>query len=653
MVGYKVEQGVAILEVAQPPLNGLSRAVRAALMDAVDRAEEDDSAGAILLVGAGASFPAGAEVSEYDSHPVDPSLRDLCERVEFSEKPVVAALAGTVHGGGLELALAAHYRVARAGTRLGFPDIHLGLPPCGGGSQRLPRLVGAAQALDMLIGGRLYPVDTAEGRKLVDTLTDGDVRLAGLAFCAKLLAADGGARPLSARMPGADDPMRFQQEIAARRAGFDGDPDSAEAQILTLVEASALLPFQAGLELEGELFQDCLTSERSRGLRHAHLAERRAARFDGVPKNPSGAQVLAVLGAGSLAVQIVLAALNAGLTVRWGGKDAALMQRSQAQLDEVFDKAAARGGGDAQAAQQRRARLTTGSSEDMAQGADTVLMAVPGQANVPLQNGAVRLQAFAAPVKGTGLRFVPPVHATRLVEVLQGPQSQPAELARAAALAAQLGKVPVHVHSDHDTLAGRLAAALHRAADGLLDMGASPYDIDVALTGWGLPSGPFAARDRRGLGDFARITRVQGRNWSALVHAQGRTGRAEGRGFYDWSDGQPEPAQPVQALLADQRPDQAFSSGRIVSIMLGAMANEGLRLITEGKAQRASDLDLVSLLALEIPRHRGGVMKAVSLRGLLSVKKELERLDHRDRAFWALHPDWARLIRNGQGFDAL
>lgn len=653
MVGYKVEHGVAVLEVAQPPLNGLSRAVRSALMDAIDRAEEDDSAQAIVLIGAGQSFPSGADVMEYDAEPSEPQLRDLCERVEFSEKPVVAALAGTVFDGGLELALSCHYRVAQRGTRFGFPQIHLGLPPSAGGSQRLPRLVGAALALDMLMEGRVLSADNAAGQRMVDTLTDGDVRGAALAFCARLLQKGGGRRPLSAVMPGADNPMKFQKEIAARRARWAGDEDSAEAQILSLVEASALLPFQAGLDMESEIFAECLRSQRSRGLRHAFQAERRAARFD-LPRTVAPkTKVLAVLGAGPLAVQIVVTALNAGFSLRWGARDPDILKISRDQLTAIFDAAVAGGGISAEQSEKRLGALTTGSSEEMAQGADMAILAARGQKEVPLSEGAVRLLAYPSRVKALGLRFVPPVYATRLVEVLQGPQAQAADVARATVLAGQLGKVPVLVKSSHDTLAGRLGAAMHRAADALIDQGASPYEIDTALRNWGLPTGPFQARDKRSLGDMAHIQPAHGRNWSAMLQEQDRMGAAEGGGFYDWSKGKPSPSRQVQALLDRERPAQSFAPEKLVHLVIGAMANEGLRLLTEGKAQRASDLDVVSMLGLEVPRHRGGIMKAVSFWGLFTVQKEMERLGHPDRDFWTPQPEWARLVKNGQSFDDL
>ncbi|MFW2542358.1 enoyl-CoA hydratase-related protein [Primorskyibacter sp. 2E107] len=653
MVGYRIEQNVAVLEVAQPPLNGLSRAVRAGLMEAVDRAEEDDRAAAIMLIGAGETFPAGADVLEYDTGLKEPSLRDLCDRIDYCGKPVVAALTGTVYGGGLELALAAHYRVAHIATRFGFPEVHLGLPPAGGGSQRLPRLVGAQQTLAMLIGGKIVRAEKSAGNRLIDMRTDGDVRQAALAFCDRLIAEGRGPRRLAESIPGGRDPMAFQSTLAAARARLGDDHDSFEAQLLTLIEASALLPFEAGLDLEAEVFADCVVSDRARALRHSFLAERRAAQGDSAADSEPPIRAVALFGTGTLAVQLAARILSSRVALRWAAHDQDALKSARGMLERLLLRGVETG----TPAEARVRRLLEdarlGAAQEMLAGADAGIIADRGYDDLTLPDGFLAATAYPDRVRGIGLRFVPPADSARLVEIMQGPGASLAQVARAGALVRCLGKLPVHVTSERDTLAGRLSQAMQSAADALIDLGESPRRIDAALEGWGLGRGLFAARDRRSLVDLARVPREHGENWSARLVAAGRMGAAEGGGYFDWKDGQPQPSAAVDAILDSARPPQTIAADLIVRVIIGAAANEGLRLLEEGKAARASDLDIVSIHALGVPQARGGVMKAVTLWGLFSVMKQMERLGHPDQAIWAAHPEWMRLVRNGQSFDAL
>ncbi|WP_136441015.1 enoyl-CoA hydratase-related protein [Pacificoceanicola onchidii] len=643
MVGYKIEERCAVLEVAKPPLNGLTRAVRAALMEAIDRAEEDDAAEAIVLIGGGATFPAGADLSEYDKGLQEPYLRDLCDRVEYSEKPVVAALCGTVLGGGLELALAAHYRVAQGETRLGFPEVQLGLPPGGGGTQRLPRLVGAGLALELLQTGRPVRARSARGGRLIDLRSDGDLRQTALAFCQRLLAEGKGARRLSDQIAGVANPMQYQKDIAAARAALK-DEDSLAAQLVTLVEAAALLPFEAGRDLEHEIFDDCLASDVARGLRHAHRAEE--AVLQGVRGDETA---LSILGSGALAVQLVARALMQGLRLRWAAKDTAALDAAQARLQDIM----ARAPGKPEHIAARMQGLMLVPAEEAAAQDTPTLLCEPGFHDLPVSRAALRLEAYPGTGTNIGLRFSAPAHTGRLAEVLAAPEASPAQINRAAGLVQALGKLPVVVKSTRETLAGRLGLALHRAADALLDQGANPYVVDAALMDWGLGRGLFRARDRHDLRGLAKLRFDAGSNWSAVLSDAGRHGASDGGGFYDWQEGKPVPSDAVLSLLAAHHPATDFAPDTLRALLLGAVANEGLRCLSTGLVSRASDIDVVSLHALGLPRSSGGVMHAVDLMGLFRVMKQMERLGHADTAFWTPQPVWADLVKNGKGFSAL
>ncbi|MDA7425582.1 enoyl-CoA hydratase/isomerase family protein [Thalassococcus lentus] len=654
-IGYSVDAGVAVLSIRNPPGNALSQAVRESLMDALDSAEEDEAVRQILLIGEGQTFPAGADLNEFDKGIGEPTLRDLCERVEYCEKPVVAALHGTVYGAGFELALSAHYRLAAKGTRLSLPDVRLGLPPSAGGSQRLPRLIGAKHALGLLLEGKIWTSEMPEARPLIDGNADGDLRQAGLRFCAVLGDKDQGPRRLSDETRGFMDMQGFVAAVAAAREDLPTGLGEAPARIVELVEAAALLPFEAGLAMEEDAFETCLSAETARGLRHSFVSEWRAARFElkgtHVAKKVS---CIAVLGGGPLALQIALVALNSGLTVHWGTRDQKRAGEGADQIRQIFDQNVANGALSRKAADGHMRRLKTGESEDMVSGADLIVHAAPGQGNVPAPAEMVRVVAMPGRVDEVGLRFAPPVFHARMAEVVQGPDGTATQVAMAQSLVQRLGKVPVQVRSQGDSLVGRLSIALHRAVDGLVDKGADPYAIDDALRDWGWPIMPFQNRDLIGLAQPSKADRGDGGvNWSAILLKEGRKGQAAGMGFYRWVDGKAETDPQLASLLEAKRPSKTWKPDDLVAAVTGAVVNEGLRALDSGMAQRASDLDVVSVLGMQFPAWRGGIMKAVSLRGLLATQSALRAVDHPDQAFWTPIDLWSELIKNGKSFDQL
>lgn len=643
LVDITVEQGVAFLCVGHPPVNALSQAVRASLMEALDRVEEDDDVSEIVILGAGATFPAGADMAEYDRAPAEPKLRDLCDRIEFADKPVIAAVHGTAYGAGFELALACHYRLAMPGARASLPEVLVGLTPSGGATQRLPRLTGAKLALDMMMTGGVVALDRQPGQGLVDAQASGDLRHSALRFAHALRAKGAGPRRLSERRTGFADPQAYQADVNVRREKL-ADPDSAAGQILYLVEGAMLLPFEAGCAMEEEAFETALTSPAAAALRHSFAAERAARRFPARPKTLPRIERIAVLGPGPLAMQIAISALQAGLAVNWGARDVARLTESVSQLREIFPNN--------DASEQRLANLTTGDSAEMVKTADFILHAARGQGDVPAPREVPRAVVMAGRVDGLGLRFAPPVYATRLVEIIEGPEATPHQIAHGIALAERLQKVPVHVRSTGDSVAGRLTAALARAADALVDLGADPYEIDEAVENWGWHKPPFRTRDTLGLEPVAEQPRaLEATNWSAELVEIGRKGWVTGKGFYDWGDHGARRTDAVPRLINGARAHVPRPEDEIVALLLGAVANEGIRMLKTGMVDRASDIDVVSMLALDLPRGRGGPMKAVSILGLFKVMKLMERLDHPDHAFWRPEPLWAELVKNGRDFD--
>ncbi|MBN9890083.1 enoyl-CoA hydratase-related protein [Salipiger abyssi] len=655
-VEYSYRDGIVWLGVSEPPANALTRAAREALLAALERALAEPEAQAVVLHGRGKSFPVALDADDLLSLHEVPSLAELCARIETAPIPVVAAMHGAVLGGGLELALAAHYRIAHASARIGLPAVQLGLLPAAGGTQRLPRMLGAGAALDIMLSGASFAVDRAPARGLVDAVAESDLLGATTVFVRKLLTDGRGPRRSSEMRQGFADAMAYQQEVARRREAVAARPELAPREIVAAVEAAMLLPFEAGLAFEADAFDACRTSEQSKALRGAQTAERRALRF-GLPAGTELPDLrrVAVLGGGGLAAQIVFAALNAGLSVNWGTRDPARLRIGVPQVNEMFRQSVARGAISDEMAQERMARLRVGDSADMTADSDMILHAARGQADVPAPDHIVRASVFTDRVERLGLRFALPVHGMRLVEVIAGPSVGPEQLAAALSLARALGKLPVKVVSSGDSLASRLMGACQRAADALVDLGQDPYEIDRALRDWGWQRPPFQLRDQIGLDKLAQRERAEGaHNWSALLLGQGRGGRAQGKGVYEWSEGGAQPDPGLSALLEAERPPaKPMPPDLIRKLIFGAMANEGARMLASGMAARPSDIDIVAVMALDLPRWRGGPMHLAGVMGLLSMRRAMEALDHPDRAFWRPQPVFADLIKNGRSFDDL
>ncbi|MFZ5961819.1 enoyl-CoA hydratase-related protein [Thalassococcus sp. BH17M4-6] len=652
---YSVQDGVARLAVAHPPSNVLTRPVRAGLMAGIARAEADPAVQEIMLIGGGRSFPTGDDVTDAGRAPETPTLAELCDRVERCGKPVVAAVHGTALGGGLALALSAHYRVAHRGASVAVPEILLGLMPAAGTTQRLPRLIGAGPTLDILLSGRGFDVTNAPAEGLFDSVTDGDLAEVTQRFCLSLRSGGHGPRPTRDIRAGFGDPAAYQAQLAEARGAAPARPEASRDAVIAAVEAAMLLPFEAGLALDAESAADLAASDQSAALRHGYLAERAAGRFD-LPEDVMlpPIRTICVLGGGPLAMQIAASALQAQLQVRWGTRDPEPLAQGVAQVRALFAKSVARGAVSQARADALLANLTHGDSAAMTPGSDIILHAARGQGNVPAPQGAIRAVAMSERVDELGVRFSVPVFASRLVEVIEGPGAVPAQLAAGLALARAMKKVPVRVASMGDSVAGRMMAALQRAADALVDAGQSPYAIDAALRGWGWSRPPFETRDLLGLAELAGQPRADGaRNWSALLAAQGRTGRAGGQGFYTYpaGGGAPEADPAVARILDGARPIGApMKASHIVTLIIGALANEGARLLEERWVSRASDIDVVMLLAHDFPRRRGGPMKAADLLGLFAVSQAMRRFDHVDKAFWQPRPLWPELIKNGNRF---
>lgn len=695
---YQVDDGVAVITLDHPPVNALALALRRRLADAMHAALHDSAVRALVITGAGRGFSGGGDITEFDlpalhQEPVPGSLHAL---IEASPKPVVAALHGTALGGGLELALACHARIAQAQTLVGLPEVHLGLVPGAGGTQRLPRLVGLELALNLIVQGRTQPASSLRDSGLFDELTDTAPLPVALALARQLaqqVAAGAAPRRTGALPVGMDNAEAYlafaRQTVKARAAGRP-----APLACVDCVEHAATLPFEQGLERERDSFDRLRGTADFLGLRHAFLAERRAANVEDLPVDckARGIESCVVIGGGTMGTGIAMSLANAGLPVTLVEREAAALERALATVQQHYDAALKKGRLTPQQAEQRKALVRGSLNLDPAREADVVIEAVFEDLGVKRQifeqldalakPGAVlatntsmldvnRIADFTQrPQDVLGLHFFSPAHVMKLLEVVRGERTAPDALATAMALARRLGKTAVVSGVCEGFIGNRMFQPYLMQAGLLLDEGALPQQVDRAIEAWGMAMGPFRVCDLAGndLGEKIREQRqalnpalVYSRSGAALV-AMGRHGQKVGRGWYDYLPGQRAPAPSVEvneAIVAESQrlglQRRAISDEEIVDRLLLALVNEGARILDDGIAQRASDLDVVYTAGYGFPRWRGGPMFAAERRGLSDVLATLQRFAqgpaYQLRAdFWQPAPLLIQLAECGLGF---
>lgn len=664
---------VAVIRMANPPLNMLSVPLRVALMTALDHVARDGDLRAVVLAGQGGHFCAGLDLRELAAPLVAPTPGDLALRIEGLGKPVVAALSGAATGAGLELALAATARVAQAGAQIALGDLSLGLTPGAGGSQRLPRLVGAGAALDLMLSSRQLPAATLPG--LFDALDVPDALPVALALAASLTEAP--RAPTRDRTDGFADPAAFQAEIAKRREDVAPSPIPATRDIVAAVEAALLLPFEAGLALEDQVFEDARHSAQSRALVHVTRAERRAANMP--EARPGAARPIdrvGIVGGGPTACAIARLCLAAGLpVVQFERTDEALTLARQriADMDARAPDALARWQGSASLGDLGQAGLIIEAVAEVPRTKAQVFAALSAVAGpdtiLATQSGLLPIDPIAdsstVPDRVLGLHFHAPIGPGRLVEVIPATQTDGWAVASVVQLVrGRLGRVALRAGTGGGTLGERIIAAARDAGLSMLAQGVPIERIDRVLAQWGLPQGIFRQIDMLGLQVVLTRGRLMARDAGfASLHldaldllvAAGHTGRADGQGFYRWdAQGHAQVDDGLAGLLFDTVPvPLALSEDEIRLRVIAAMANTGARMLRTDMALRPSDIDVACVLGIQFPRWRGGPMKSADLAGLFEVQRALTRLSREDPSLFTPDPAFAALVRNGETFDAL
>lgn len=691
------EGAILVVTIDNPPVNALGVAVRRGLMSAIEEGEADAGVAAILVTGAGRNFIGGADIREFGKPPQSPLLTELCNRIEACSKPVLAALHGAALGGGLEVALAAHYRVALGNARLGLPEVQLGLLPGAGGTQRTPRLIGAQAALDMMLTGRHLGAKEALSLGLVDQLVEGDsadhARAAGLRELQALLDKHAPVRR-SRDGKGLADTAATQAAIAAARAeaGKKSRGLFSPHKIIDAVEAATTLPFEEGLALERQFFLQCLDSPQRASLIHAFFAEREVQKAPETRNaQPRRIEQIGVVGGGTMGAGIAVAVLDAGLPVTMIERDDEALARGRGHVEKTYDAQVAKGRLTQEARDAVLARLHGSTRYEDLSAADVVIEAVFEDLNVKqavfaeldrlCKPGAVLatntsyldIDAIAAsisrPADVIGLHFFSPANVMKLLEIVVPRQVASEVVATAFELAKRLRKVPVRAGVCDGFIGNRILAVYRQAADYLMEDGASPYEIDAAVRDFGFAMGPYQVVDLAGgdIGWATRKRRAATRDPRArYVHIADRLcergwfGQKSGRGFYRYPDGPrsgaPDPE--VLALIDEERAragitPRSFSKEDIQRRYLAAMINEGANVVHQRIALRPLDVDVTFLYGYGFPRHRGGPMKYADMVGLPNVLADIRAFAAEDPLFWTPSPLLVELVERGANFESL
>ena len=656
----EVKEGVAVLTLNSPPVNALSANVREGLNNGVSAAIEDDSVKSIVIICEGRTFIAGADITEFGQAPKGPSLYDVQDMIENSSKPIVAAIHGTALGGGLEVALTCHYRIAVPSAKCGLPEVNLGLLPGAGGTQRLPRIVGAQKALVMMTSGEHVPANQCLDMGLVDELAnEGDLEKDAITFSNKIVSE---GRPL-VKVRDADDKIKhdkgnealfsdFRKSILRKTRGF-----LAPEYNIQCVEAAVNLPFEDGLKVEQELFMKLMTGSQSAAQRYIFFAQRQVAKIPDIEKETPLKEInsVGVIGAGTMGGGISMNFANVGIPVT-------IIEQSQERLDKGlsiirknYENTAAKGRISSEQVEERMALINGQTSIEELSTQDLIIEAVfenmdlkkdifkqldgicKEGAILASNTSALDVNEIAAetnrPEDVIGLHFFSPANVMKLLEIVRGDQTSKTVVASSLAVAKKIQKIAAVVGVCPGFVGNRILAQRQREANKLILEGALPWDIDDALFDFGFPMGPFAMSDLAGLDIGWNKDTSNGETLRDVLCEAGRLGQKSGKGFYVYDENRNKSPDPeVEALIrkfGEERQVQMrdISKEEILQRCLYPMINEGFKILEEGMAIRASDIDIVWTNGYGWPVYEGGPMFYGNLVGYDKVLEWLKNAE--------------------------
>ncbi|WP_306006564.1 3-hydroxyacyl-CoA dehydrogenase NAD-binding domain-containing protein [Aquicoccus porphyridii] len=686
---------IAVVTVENPPVNALGAAVRQGLYKAMEEIDADDAIKAAIIIGSGRTFPAGADIREFGQPPQPPGLSEVCTRIEDATKPVVAAIHGTALGGGLEISLGCHYRIADPKGRVGLPEVLIGVLPGAGGTIRLPRVAGIAAALDIMISGRQVGAKEALSLGILDRLADGDLLDSAKSYARELVAEGAGPRKTSERSEGLGTDAENAAALEAARNGIVKKAKGlyAPARMVDSMEYSLTHSLQDASNYERDCFMECLKTPQQKGLVHAFFAERASAK---VPENgradPRPLSKIGVIGGGTMGAGITVAALNAGLEVTMVERDKGSIDRGRNNVEKVYARDVEKGRKTEEQKAAIMARYTPSTSYDDLGDADLIIEAVfenmdvkkevfaildkvakPGAvlaSNTSYLNIDEIASATSRPEDVIGLHFFSPANIMRLLEIVIPSNATDDAIATGFDLAKKMKKVPVRAGLCDGFIGNRILGKYATAAAYMVEDGASPYAVDEALVNFGYPMGIHAMGDLAGLdiGWSNRKNKAATRSNDARYNGtiadrlceNGWFGQKTGKGWYVYKEGDRRgtPNPDAEKIIDEARRDlgiapREFTEDEIIRRYLAAMINEGAKVLEEGIALKPSDIDVTFLFGYGFPRYRGGPMKYADMYGLENVLNDLREFEKEDPKFWKPAQLIIDMVEKGESFDDL
>lgn len=686
---------IAVVTVENPPVNALGAAVRQGLYKAMEEIDADDAIKAAIIIGSGRTFPAGADIREFGQPPQPPGLSEVCTRIEDATKPVIAAIHGTALGGGLEISLGCHYRIADPKGRVGLPEVLIGVLPGAGGTIRLPRVAGIAAALDIMISGRQVGAKEALSLGILDRLADGDLLDSAKSYARELVAEGARPRKTSERSEGLGTDAENAAALEAARNGIVKKAKGlyAPARMVDSMEYSLTHSLQDASNYERDCFMECLKTPQQKGLVHAFFAERASAK---VPENgradPRPLSKIGVIGGGTMGAGITVAALNAGLEVTMVERDDESIARGRNNVEKVYTRDVEKGRKTEEQKAAIMARYTPSTSYDDLGDADLIIEAVfenmdvkkevfaildkvakPGAvlaSNTSYLNIDEIASATSRPEDVIGLHFFSPANIMRLLEIVIPSNATDDAIATGFDLAKKMKKVPVRAGLCDGFIGNRILGKYATAAAYMVEDGASPYAVDEALVNFGYPMGIHAMGDLAGLdigwsnrknkaATRSNDTRYNGTIADRLCE-NGWFGQKTGKGWYVYKEGDRRgtPNPDAEKIIDEARRDlgiapREFTEDEIIRRYLAAMINEGAKVLEEGIALKPSDIDVTFLFGYGFPRYRGGPMKYADMYGLENVLNDLREFEKEDPKFWKPAQLIIDMVEKGESFDDL
>ena len=691
-VHYEQKGRIAVLTVDNPPVNALSVAVRQGLVEMTARAAAAPAVQAIVLIGKGNSFIAGADIREFGKPPQPPRLTEAIAKLEASEKPVIAAIDGAALGGGLEVALGFHLLVATPRAQLGLPEVKIGLVPGAGGVERLPRAIGLEPALKMIATG-----DPARGQRtkelgLVEEIIEGDLLNGALAFAERVLTERRPIRRLS-RLP-LSVPADWAAQVATARAAANRATRGqiSPQRAIDCVENAAKLPFDEALAETVRIIGELIPSEQSRALRYAFFAEREAAKIPDIDASVAVKPIKtgAVIGAGTMGAGIAMCFADAGIPVQILESSSEALDRGMSRINDLYQEMVQKGRIREEDKRKRLGLIGRARGYDSIGDADIVIEAafeemgvkkeVFGLLDRAMKPGAVLASntssldvneiatATKRPESVIGLHFFSPANVMRLLEIVRGAKTSREVVATSQSVAKRIGKVGVVCGVCHGFVANRSRGAFTREANFLVDEGALPQQVDKVLYDFGMPMGPFAVADLAGIDvgwrvrrslDATRPNNIRYSPTADRLYERGRYGQKTGKGWYRYEGvggRTPVPDPEVEQIILQSSKDQGIdrrpiSDEEILARCMYAAINEAAKILDEGIAIRASDIDVMWLYGFGFPRWRGGPMHYADSIGVARVYDKVRQFEREQGALWTASPLLRRLAESGKGFN--